>query len=162
MIFTNHAKDQLWNRFKLLPKNVKPIYENAIPFGIQRGKSLMLLNEDAGCVFVVQDDIIITVLTKELAIANMQCKNFFEIDVKSTNFVEKQKEEDIKVIEKIAKEMFKEHGIYASGAEYKYINKQINNSLREHKLDVNYYKKEYNKIVAKLIYENNKLDKLKS
>jgi len=156
MIFTDHAKDQLWNRFGLLPEDVKTIYENAVPFGIQKGNSLMLLNEVANCVFILQNGVIVTVLTKELAIANMQSRYDFEVEVNSVSKEELLERERIKnadVIQKIAEEMFEEYGDYAGGNSK---SDALNKKLVNNELIPSFNKKECLKAIYKLIYKHNK------
>lgn len=162
MIFTDHAQDQLWHRFKLLTREVEDIYKKAIPFGIQKGKSLMLLNEDVGCVFVVEDNIIITVLTKELAIANMQSRYDFEVDITSISkeeMLERERVKNADIIQKIAEEMFEEYGDRAGSNNKKNI---LNQKLIDNEVIPSFNRKECLKAIYKLIYENNKLDKTKS
>jgi len=163
MIFTDHAKDQLWNRFKLLPEDVEDIYKKAIPFGIQKGKSLMLLNEDIGCVFILEDSVIITVLTKELAIANMQSRYDFQVEITSISkeeILEREKLKNADIIQKIAEEMFEEYGDRAGSNNKSSI---LNQKLIDNEVIPSFNRKECLKAIYKLIYKHNKmLDKLNS
>ncbi len=164
MIFTDHAQDQLWHRFKLLTREVEDIYKKAIPFGIQKGKSLMLLNEDVGCVFVVQDNIIITVLTKELAIANMQSKYDFQVEIASISkeeLLERERVKNTDIIQKIAEEMFEEYGDRA-GSDSKSMKGILDQKLVDNEVIPSFNRKECLKAIYKLIYKHNKkLDKTK-
>lgn len=65
-----HAKDQFQRRYP--HGNMKTELDNAVPFGAQCGDHSQMFLSPCGAVFVVEQGVIKTTLTKELAIANMQ------------------------------------------------------------------------------------------
>lgn len=76
---SQHARQRWAERFE--GRDLESELALAIPFGAQRGNSTVLLHEDAA--FVVQGGNVVTCLTKEMAITNMQISG-----VRFNSFVE--------------------------------------------------------------------------
>jgi hypothetical protein len=68
LTISQHARQRWAERFS--GRNLESELARAVPFGAQRGNSTVLLHEDAA--FVVQGGNVVTCLTKEMAITNMQ------------------------------------------------------------------------------------------
>lgn len=69
LLVTTHASDR-WEERGVQDDSLADVLKRAVPFGGQRGKSILLL--DGEVVFATKEGIVKTVLTKAQAIANMQ------------------------------------------------------------------------------------------
>ncbi len=69
-LITDHTRTRWKERFG--EASLKEAFDRAVPYGAQKGKSTLKIDQETGAVFVIKHGIVKTVLTKEMAVANQQ------------------------------------------------------------------------------------------
>jgi hypothetical protein len=75
--FTNHSECRWRERTGKGWQDMIPAFERALPYGAQRGKGLLLLDDSTKIIFATEDKKVLTVLTFEQALVNMQNQGMF-------------------------------------------------------------------------------------